>query len=600
MKVRWLRGILLAGIGFLPLACGPRSEPAIGGIRLSQTNDKEPAGPPLFREVAEEAGIRWTYTNGEEANHFAIIESLGGGIGLLDYDGDGLLDVFIPGGGSFAGPDKKQLVGHPCKLYHNLGGWKFRDVTAEVGLAGPWFYTHGCAVSDYDRDGWPDLLVTGWRRLALFHNEPIDPQNASRGRHFVDVTEKAGLTSGSWSNSAGWADLDGDGYPDLYICHYVDWSFANHPTDCTYDGKTRDVCAPRKFSGLTHKLFRNNGNATFTDVSTEAGLHKGARDASKGLGVVLVDLNGDGKPDIYVANDTTGNYLYINHCQAGRFHFEEVGLFSGVARDGRGSATGSMGVEAADYDGTGKPSLWVTNYENELHSLYKNECRPEHVFFTYQTQRSGIAALGQKYVGWGTGFLDLDHHGWEDLFIVNGHAIRYPNTPGVTRRQRPLLLRNQHGRFKDISRRGGPYFERDHLGRGLALGDLDNDGRIDAIVSNINEPVAVLRNEADTGDNHWLGIELAGKDHADVVGAKIVLEDGERPQTRFAKSGGSYASSPDRRHVFGLPATARLGRVSVLWPNREEEHWEGLPVDRYYRLVQGEREAKVIACPSPK
>jgi hypothetical protein len=586
MKVWWLGAFLLGSIVLAPLACGPQSEPD-AGARPSVTADLPPAGAPLFREVAEEAGVRWTYTNGEEAKHLAILESLGGGIGLLDYDGDGLLDVFIPGGGSFAGPDRKQIIGHPCKLYQNLGEWKFRDVTAEAGLAGPWFYTHGCAVGDYDRDGWPDLLVTGWGRLALFHNEPVDPHDTARGRRFVDVTEKAGLPSGSWSTSAGWADFDGDGHPDLYVCHYVDWSFANHPTDCTYDGKTPDVCAPKVFSGLPDKLFRNNGDGTFTDVSSEAGLLRGGRDSSKGLGVVLVDLTGDGKPDIYVANDTTGNFLYINHCRKGHFHFEELGLFSGVARDGRGSPTGSMGVEAADYDGTGKPSLWVTNYENELHSLYKNECRPGHVFFTYQTQVSGIAALGQKYVGWGTGFLDVDHHGWEDLFIVNGHAIHHPSTPGVTRRQRPVLLRNQQGRFKDISRRGGPYFETDHLGRGLALGDLDNDGRVDAVISNINEPVAVLRNEANTGDNHWLGIELAGAGHADVVGARIVLEGGERPQTRFAKGGGSYASSSDRRHVFGLPANTRVGRVTVFWPNGAEQHWDGLAVDRYYRLIQG-------------
>ena len=511
MPLRWMDFMILTIL--TASGCGGRSGSA-PAPSMVPTNDPPPAAP-LFRDVADDAGVRWSYTNGEDANHLAILESIGGGVALLDYDGDGLLDIFVTGGGSFAGHDKKQIVGHPCKLFRNLGGWKFKDVTRDVGLDGPWFYTHGCAVGDFDRDGWPDLLVTGWGRLALFHNEPVDPTDTTRGRRFVDVTEAAGLVSKSWSTSAGWADFNGDGYPDLYVCHYVDWSFANHPTTCTYDGKTPDVCPPKKFAGLRHTVFRNNGNGTFTDVSAEAGLRPGGKDASKGLGVVLVDVNGDGKPDIYVANDTVDNFLYINRCTKSEFRFEECGIFSGVARDGSGSPTGSMGVDAADYDGTGKPALWVTNYENELHGLYKNQCRDGRISFSYQTQAAGIAALGQKFVAWGTGFADLDHHGWEDLIIINGHATRYPTGVDVSRRQRPVLLRNQNGRFSNISRLGGDYFQQPHLGRGLALGDLDNDGRIDAVVSHVNEPVALLRNEADTRGNHWLGIALAGRDHAD-------------------------------------------------------------------------------------
>jgi hypothetical protein len=588
MMTRWLPVIVLVALS-MAIGCGPSIQPPTGPAPLPDPGKTKAHREPLFRDVAQEAGIRWTYTNGEEAGHLAILESLGGGVALFDYDGDGLLDVFIVGGGSFAGDDKKQIVGHPCKLFKNLGGWKFRDVTQEAGLDQAWFYTHGCAVGDFDRDGWPDLLVTGSGRLALFHNEPVDPQDPAKGRRFVDVTAKAGLPSGLWTTSAGWADLDGDGFPDLYVCQYVDWSFQHHPTDCTYDGKIRDVCSPKVFAGLPHKLFRNNADGTFTDVSEEAGLHKGGPRASKGLGVILIDVNGDGKPDIYVANDTVDNFLYINHSTRGKLRFEEVGLASGVARDDHGSPNGSMGVDAADYDGSGKPALWVTNYERELHALYKNECRPGHLFFSYQTPAAGIAALGQTFVGWGTGFVDLDHHGWEDLIIVNGHAIRYPSGLGVTRRQRPVLLRNGKGRFTDISRRGGPYFETEHLGRGLALGDLDNDGRVDAVISHLNDPVAVLRNEADTKGRHWLGIELVGAGNADVVGAKVVLEAGGHRQTRFAKAGASYASSGDRRHVFGLGAETHVSRVTVIWPNGQEQHWESLPVDRYHRLLQAER-----------
>ena len=554
------------------------------------------SGPDLFQDVTKASQIDFSYRNGEEIQppHLAILESLGGGVGLIDFDGDGLLDVYIPGGGYYDGPDKKQIRGFPGRLYRNLGGCKFADVTQQVDLdtladGQPWFFNHGVAVADYDRDGWPDLLVTGWGRIALFHNEP-DTRPGHGGRRFVDVSTKAGLDRGiTWATSAAFADFDGDGYPDLYVCQYVDWSFQNHP-DCNYDGKTPDVCPPKNFNGLPHKLFRNNGNGTFTDVSADAGLKPGGQRASKGLGVLAVDLNLDGKPDLYVANDTVENFLYMNQSTPGRIQFAEVGQFAGVALDGGGQANGSMGLDAGDPDGTGKPYLWVTNYENELPALYKNESTRDRALFMFHTPQSGIGAIGQIYVGWGTGFLDVDHHGWEDLFIVNGHAIRYPTSGN--RVQYPILLRNQGaGKYQAITSRGGAYFRMPHLARGAALGDLDNDGRVDLVVSHLNQPTAVLQNVSSTG-NHWVGVRLDRPAHADCVGARVVLESGGRKQTRFAKGGGSYLSSPDRRMVFGLGSAEVIDKLTVVWPDGKDESWTGLKPDRYYEIVQGEKEPR--------
>jgi hypothetical protein len=304
---------------------------------------------------------------------------------------------------------------------------------------------------------------------------------------------------------------------------------------------------------------------------------------------LAVDVNLDGRPDIYVANDTVDKFLYINRSSPGKIRLSEQGLASGTARDQTGHANGSMGIDAGDPEGTGWPWLWVTNYEHELHGLYRNMRRKDNVYFLFQTTAAGIGAIGQQFVGWGTGFVDVDHHGWEDLFIANGHAIRYPPGKGAARLQRPVLLRNRGGKFKDISQRGGGYFSKVHLARGAALGDLNNDGKVDLIVSHMNEPVAVLRNISQE-KNHWLGVELRGKDHADVVGARVCLAADGRKQWRFAKGGGSYASSGDRRAVFGMGKTERVERLTVIWPDGQQQQWTGLAPDRYYRATQGKKD----------
>lgn len=571
-----------------------------------------------FEDVTAGSGIDFTYRNGEEAGHASILESLGGGAALLDFDGDGLLDVFLTGGGDFSGTDRKQIIGRPCKLYKNLGGFRFADVTATAGLerlAGekPWFYSHGCAVADYDNDGWPDLLVTGFGRLALFHNEP----DGKGGRRFVDVTSAAGLADNRWSTSAAWGDLDGDGFPDLYVCHYVDWSWANNPPCKDYRDQTQpDVCAPKIFTALPHVLYRNNRNGTFTDISAAAGLRlprndaayaqlahldadarvrlrraDRAKDFGKGLGVLIADLDDDGRPDIYVANDTSGNFLYLNR-GAGRF--EEAAIERGVATDDNGTPTGSMGVDAADYNGSGLLSLFVSNYQNEPHALYRNRGKGNFLFVSRST---GIAAIGLDYVGFGTGFLDFDADGHEDLFISNGHVVHRPAPPADVR-QRPVLLRNnrrpndqphQVG-FVNVSAEAGPYFQIAHRGRGAAFGDLDNDGRLDIVLNPMNEPATVLRNRHDSG-NHWLGIALVGQPYRDAVGARLeLLVDGRR-LVRTIKGGGSYLSSSDRRVVFGCGANDKPGTLTVRWPSGKKQTWNGLTVDRYWRLTEGQTQA---------
>lgn len=569
----------IAGVAFLVLAAvvvywwARGDEPPAGPA----PGPSAPAGPAYFRDVTSETGVDFTYRNGEEADRYTILESLGGGVALLDYDGDGLLDVYIPGGGGFDGGDSPRVTGWPGRLYRNLGGLRFRDVTSEVGLGGAPFYTHGAVVGDIDNDGWPDLLVTGYGGLALYRNEG--------GRRFRDVTRAVGLTDARWATSAAFADLTGQGRADLYVCRYVDWSFANDPS-CPRrgGGPGRDVCPPQQFRALPHALYRNDG-AAFADVWPALGVAA----TGKGLGVVVADLKADGRPDVYVANDAGNNWLFWNR---GGGRFEERGLAAGVALDDNGAYNGSMGVDVGDYDGSGRASLWVTNFQGESHALYQNIGGER---FSYQTKLAGVAALGQQYVGFGTAFLDLDNDGWLDLVFVNGHVVRHP--VGTSFRQRPVLLRNTEraGRraFVDVTSQGGPYFDVPALGRGLAVGDLDNDGWPDLVISHCNTPVAVLHNEAPArGTHHWLGVQLVGRGHRPVIGATVTVESNGRRLTRFARSGGSYLSSSDPRLLFGLGTATSVGTVTVRWPWGSSQRWEGLAVDRYWELVEGEPAAR--------
>ena len=542
-----------------------------------------PLGVKVARALGEgtDSGIDFAYRNGREAEQHAILETLGGGVALLDFDGDGLLDVFVAGGGGFGGPDKNQLFGHPCKLYRNRGDFRFEDVTAKVGLgAVSWWYTHGVAVADFDRDGWADLLVTGYGRIALFHNEP----DGAGGRRFVDVTERLGLKDDAWCTSAGWADLDGDGFPDLYVCRYCDWSVTNNPPcPARTQSATRDICTPQQFKPLTHALFRNDKGTGF---ARWAGVEPTA--TGYGLGVVLADLDGDARPDLYVANDTTNNFLLLN--RGGRF--DETALAAGVAADEAGKPDGSMGVDVGDFEGTGRPAIWVTNFQNQNHALYRNLGGGS---FLHQSRAAGVAAIGQQYVGFGTGFLDADNDGWEDVVVANGHV--FTSLPEAEEKQRPVLLRNAErtGRryFEEAGGRGGAYFESRTLGRGLAVGDLNNDGWPDLVFVPTNAPVGVLRNVAsETAPAKWVGLKLVGRANRDVVGSTVVVETEGRKLTRFAKGGGSYLSANDPRLLFGLGTADKPVRITVRWSWGQEQVWDGVMPGRYWELREGEAEAK--------
>ncbi len=608
------RTSLLIGLGAVALvslaSCSNQSAP-----------DPTPSSPTpaavgndLFAEVTDRSPdlAKFCYRNGEEADEYTMLELLGGGVGVIDYDGDGKLDLVVTGGGEFAGADHHDIKGYPTRIFRNTGDFKFVDVTDQVlpPAAQRLFYSHGVAVCDYDRDGWPDLLITGWGGLALYHNEP----DGKGGRKFVDVTEKAGLILNRhfWATSAAFGDLDGDGWPDLYVCQYCDWSWDNNPKCKGYmAGVERDICPPKEFAALPHALFRNNGKGGFEDVTflPATGLRVESNNkesttkdrknwCGKGLSVLMVDVDGDGRPDIYVANDTSGNLLYMNKSQPGQIHLEESGRQLGVAWDLNLVRNGSMGVDAAEIDGSGNPSLWVTNYEGEQHALYRMTPGMAQSIFYHGTLHAGLAAIGQSYVGWGTGFADMDNHGWMDIIVTNGHVNRFP--PNHNLAQAPVLFRNKggtDGKFEIITPQGGPFFRTTHRGRGLALADLDNDGRPDAVITHINAPPAVLRNVCDA-DHHWLGIKLVGKAAAvavagrDVVGTRAELEVAGRKITQFQKSGGSYLSARDPRLLFGLGKETKVGTLTVFWPAGTDsaprvERWENLTIDQYHTLEQG-------------
>ncbi len=520
-----------------------------------------------FEDVTQRTGVTFTYQNGQAAGHYYILESLGGGVAMIDFDQDGDLDLFFTGGGSFT-KSPVQIRGQRPAMYRNDGNWKFVDVTREAGFDQPVGYSHGCSVTDYDRDGYPDLFVCGYGRSRLF-------RNSGDGR-FVDVTDAIGLSIDGWCTASAWADVDRDGWPDLYVARYLEWT-PGIDKPCTNNDGVRDVCGPRSYPSATDRLFRNQGDGTFEDISKQAGITQ----RGNGLGVVATDFNADGWIDFYIANDESDNRLYIGRPNG---TFAERALLSGVATNEFGTHDGSMGVDAGDYDGDGRPDIWITNFESEDNGLYHNDGGAT---FTPKTFVAGLAGHSRLSVGFGTAMADFDGDGWLDIFVTNGHVFYHGGQSPY--RQRSQLFRNTGGRrFEDVSVGGGTYFRSDHVGRGAAVGDLDNDGALDIVVVHQNEPVRLLRNRKSSGP--FVRITLRGTtcDPA-AIGAAVTARYRNRQLVRWIRSGAGYFSQFDQRLLF--PAkTETLIDARVDWPGGQPELFRDLATGKTHELIQGKGE----------
>ena len=516
------------------------------------------------------AGISWRQFSGESSDRF-LIETMGGGVAFLDFDGDGLLDIFFVNGGET--PRGKSSSPVRNALYRNLGNGRFEDVTVKAGVDRIPFYGMGVAVADFDNDGFPDLYVTGFPSSALFHNNGDGT--------FSDVTSQAGVTNAKrWAASAAWFDFDRDGLLDLIVTNYAQFSFAEEKK-CEING-LRAYCAQTSYAGMPLTLFHNDGNGRFTDVSTRSGVTKLV---GRALGVVAVDVNDDGWTDLFVARDASPNLLLINQEDG---TFRDVASDAEVDYDAAGVAKAGMGVDAGDVNADGRPDFVVTNFNDQYHSLLVGTSSP---LYQDRTMESGLAGLSKKFVGWGVHYIDFDNDGNLDLLIVNGHineAIEATRLD-VKYKQPPLLLRNKgKGSYEDVRESAGEAFRKSYSGRGLAIGDWNNDGRMDAVFTCLGGPPVLLRNDLKRG-NAWIGLELRGtKSNRDAIGSRITVEAGGEKLVRWLTGGSSYLSSHDKRVLVGLGTLPESGnvQVEVRWPSGTLQRLSGLKPGQYHKVVE--------------
>jgi enediyne biosynthesis protein E4 len=548
-----------------------------GFARVSTREAVAKLDAPTFVDEAQERGLSFIFDNGRSPLR-QLPETMSGGVALLDFDSDGWLDIYAVQGGKFPPPPTAAPFGD--RLFHNRGDGRFEDATTSSGLAAlPGGYGHGVAVGDYDNDGRPDVFVTRWRSYALYHN--------LGGGRFEDATAAAGLGGDrDWPTSAAWGDLDDDGDLDLYVCHYIKWNEL-HPATCTVLEKPDagyNYCGPRAFPAQPDHVFRND-HGRFVDVTADAGL---VDREGRGLGVVTADLDGDGRLDLFVANDTTPNYFLRNQ---GGFRLSEEGAMSGLAASASGGYLAGMGVAFADFDGDGRLDLAVTNFIDESTTLYHNHGNG---IFSDRSAESGLAAPTRLVIGFGLAALDANSDGWPDLAQANGHVADYrPTFPY----QMPahFFLNAGQGKLRDVSDQAGPFWKVPRLGRGLAVGDIDNDGRIDVIIVSENEPLALLHNQS-TAQNHFFVVALEGaSSNRDAVGATVAVTAAGKTHVAARFGGGSYLSASDTRLHFGLGTARVADRVEITWPSGRRDSHQGLAADTGYILREGDPAPRPLA-----
>ncbi len=531
-----------------------------------------PAASPLFEEVPVSAsGLTWVHVNAISPNRY-LPETMGPGVAFCDYDNDGWVDIFMVNSGA---TDFYQPAA-PLKnaLYKNNRDGTFTDVTDKAGVAGGREFGMGCAIADYDNDGYPDILVTAYGRCTLYHN--------NGNGTFTDVTAKAGVASPGWTTSAVWFDYDNDGRLDLFLCSFVEFSLTNNVFCGDNKLGKRFYCIPRVFKPTPSLLYHNNGDGTFTEVSAGTDIQ---RARGKALGVVATDITGDGLMDLFVANDTVQNFLFANR---GKGKWEDIALAAEVGYSANGTPRSGMGVDAADINGDGKQDLFVANVDQEMFSLYRNDGNE---FFSDIAAFHGVAQATRLLSGWGLKFFDYDNDGFIDLFLANGHPDdMIESYSQQVRYKEPLVLFHHDGtKLSNVTAQAGPVFQKAFPARGLAVGDYDNDGRIDVLVGNNGEAPVLLRNRAGAG-NHWLGVKLQGTTcNRDAVGATITWSSGGRTRSRYKSNGGSYLSSHDMREVLGIGSAARIDWLEIKWPqpSGRVERVTDLPIDRYVTIVEG-------------
>jgi enediyne biosynthesis protein E4 len=539
------------------------------------------SGPIVFKDVAAAAGLTsWHHTAGRHVKRL-LLEAKGPGVCLIDYDNDGWLDIYLVSGSTFEALAGKAAAPHAA-LFHNNHDGTFSDTTHSAGVTNErWGY--GCAVGDYNNDGWPDLYVTNYGQNRLFSN--------NHDNTFTDVAEKAGVNIDMWSTGATFGDYDGDGRLDLFVDGYAQIDLANPPiygskgagnAICQFHG-VPVMCGPRGLKGEHDHLFHNNGNGTFTDVSKKLGVDDPA--GYYGLGVLFADVNNDGKPDLLVGNDSTPNYLYINK---GDGTFDNQSYPSGYALNGDGREIANMGIAAGDYENNGRLSIVNTDFANDYNVLFQNDGSG---FFSDVSYGAGLADSSIPFVGFGDGFLDYDNDGWKDLLIVNGHVYpevdRHPEW-GQSYAQRPLLYRNlKNGKFEMIPPVAGTGLAAISVARGAAFGDIFNEGKISAVVNNMDGIPVLLRNVS-ADHHHWVDLKLMGGAGSprDAVGATLYLDAAGMRQRGDVLSGGSYLSSNDMRVHFGLADSSEAGSVEIHWPSGAKETVKLPSVDRIFTIEE--------------